>query len=213
MEAAEVVSTTTLISSAEIWLLVIGAAIGFVASVGAILIERMVDSCGKVKLYYVLVGGREKHRSYGFSIAQNGDLVFVVPMIIEIQNTSRTARVTRDVCLELYNNGVKVADMLQIFMTGNEVKKNGITTRTESTDYGTDKNSYSFVIEPRSIQRQLCSFMYSIPDKEKDSETFDEVKLRYFDEHDKKRVFSIRKIDKCWVPAQFHGDDDWQLIK
>lgn len=79
--------------------------------------------------------------------------------------------------------------------------------------FGTDKGSYSFVIPPRSIQRQECEYMYIINASEISANKFDRIKACYFDEKNKTRYFEIRTIDNCWEHKMYPIDEDWQVFK
>lgn len=85
----------------EVWYVVIGAGIGFIASIGTIAIERLLDRRGRIKLYYKVIGDRDATFPNGFHYTQNGDMSFSLPMQIEIQNTSKVTRVIRDINIDL----------------------------------------------------------------------------------------------------------------
>lgn len=72
---------------------------------------------------------------------------------------------------------------------------------------------YSFVIQPRSIQREHCAYAYKIKKEEIGKYMFDDIRLSYYDEKDKKHLFSVRKIENAWTMKQMNGDDDWILLK
>ena len=60
----------------EVWYVVIGAVIGFVASIGTVIVERILDRRGKLKLYYQISGGRNAVIPYGFQYTQAGSMCF-----------------------------------------------------------------------------------------------------------------------------------------
>lgn len=93
-------------------------------------------------------------------------------------------------------------------------KRTGNTV-TEEKEYwfGTDKGSYSFVLEPRSIQRQVCEYMLVISKSEKETYTFDTIKARYFDEKNKAIYFDVRKIENAWELKFYDIDEEWKLLK
>lgn len=192
---------------------IIGAAIGFVASVGTIIVERIIDRNGKLKIYYVMVYGDKITNQFGFSKDASNGIAFIAPMKLEIQNTSNVTRVIRDVSLLMYKNDVCIGNMIQITSTENKKTTNGKITDLQTHEYGGEKNSYSFVIPPRSIQRQYCTFMYTIEAGKEAPAEFNEIRLRYFDETDKAHIFFVRKIESCWKLARLHGDEDWILLK
>lgn len=98
----------------EVWYVVIGAVIGFVASIGTVIVERILDRRGKLKIYYRISGDRRAIMPFGFARTQDNDMSFSIPMQIEIQNTSRTNRVIRDLNVTLYKDGAPVDHMVQI---------------------------------------------------------------------------------------------------
>lgn len=189
-----------------------GAAIGFVASVGTIIVQRWMDKAGKLKMYCVTVCAESALDSIGFVKSQQdfGKITFILPIKLEIQNTSNTARVIRDVSMWMYKNGAPVAEMTQIQHT---THTSGVSKEKTVNEYGGDKNMYSFVIQPRSIQREHCSFFIKAAPDEFEKYDFDEVRLSYFDEQDRKQVFPVKKIDNAWVPRRMKGDDEWIALK
>lgn len=77
----------------------IGAAIGFLSSVGIIIVERLFDRSGKLKIFAKVVYHRtNENRTWGFHSGAEG-LIFGVPLWLEFENTSNTTRVIRDVNL------------------------------------------------------------------------------------------------------------------
>ncbi len=188
----------------EVWYVVIGAVIGFVASIGTVIVERILDRRGKLKLYYQISGGRNAVIPYGFQYTQAGSMCFSMYMHIEIQNTSRTTRVIRDVNAILYKDGQPIDHMIQVTST----KQSKGNVETGSRSYGAENGSYSFVVEALSIQHQCCSFIYT-----NQSKVFDEVRLRYYDEKDKEHTYPLRKIECCWSEGLFEGTPDWVLLK
>lgn len=103
--------------------------------------------------------------------------------------------------------------MTQVIQGINLVMSNNSEIKAERTEYGARNNSYSFVIPPRSIQRENCSFYYSVHLHETQSNQFDEIRFMYYDEKDKEHIFSIRRIAKCWHCAGLIPDDDWIQAK
>lgn len=51
----------------EVWYVVIGAVIGFVASIGTVIVERILDRRGKLKIYYRISGDRRAIMPFGFA--------------------------------------------------------------------------------------------------------------------------------------------------
>lgn len=113
---------------------IIGALIGFMSSVGVIIVKRIFErSLGK--------------RTWEFQTTQDG-MYLNVPLWIEIQNLSNVLKVMRDVNLLLYKQGKYVAEMHQINRTGNQ----------ENSFLYANSGRYSFVIAARNIAKYECHF-------------------------------------------------------
>lgn len=98
----------------DVLLILIGAAIGFVSSIGTTIVNERIKRHGRIKLYYKIVYSKVKDgRTWGFRNGSNG-MVFEVPIWIEIQNTSNAVRVIRDFNILLFNDGNEIAYMTQI---------------------------------------------------------------------------------------------------
>ncbi len=197
----------------EVWLVVIGAGLGFVVSIGTTIVERCLEKIGKLKIYYTYNCLRDNAFPFGFIESEDNYLTFSVPIICEIQNTSRATRVIRDLNVLLYNNGTRVCEAVQIVRTRSSVTTNSAVTEKRQIDYGGEKNAYSFVVIPQSIQKQICSFLYQIPANEVAKNQFDEIRLRYYNENDKEHIFPMQKIDNCWKLSKLKGNDGWSVVK
>lgn len=194
---------------------ILGAAIGFLASIGTMLVQHGMDTAGKLKLYCVVVKGDDPIESVGYktSITEPGAISLLIPIKLEIQNTSNTCRVIRDVSMWLYKGGTSVAEMVQIQTVRHTKTSGGLVTSDSTSEFGADKNMYSFVIQPRSIQRQHCAYAFKVKKEEIEKYMFDDIRLSYYDEKDRKHLFSVRKIENAWSINQMNGDDDWVLLK
>lgn len=199
----------------EIILILLGAIIGFVSSIGTIIVQKNLDKKGKLNIFY-------KRTSLFGSDGLPGEITdkdidgyynCSIPLYLELQNTSNSTRVIRDFCLILYNKGKRVDKMYQISKMHSTIKKGSEITEEEYFEFGCDKNSYSFVLPPRSIQRQQCWFEYQYKIDSQEEVCFDEVKVRYFDEKNKEKIFDFQKIDECKKNQQFTIDQEWNLIK
>ena len=189
---------------------VAGGLCGFLSSLGMYSIGRHADKRGKIKVYYKFVVERDDQSPWGIQVYDQYIRIHI-PAIFEIQNTSNTTRVVRDLCAELYNGKMFVAKMLQITeSTYSSIWGTGEEKIKEK--YGTEKGSYSFVIEPKSIQRQNLVFLYEIPQKEVDNNIFDTIAISYYDESDKKKVFIAKKELAGWEMHDTQADDEWILL-
>ena len=194
---------------------IVGAAIGFLASIGTMLVQQWMDKAGKIKIYCKIMQGDDPILSVGYktSFSDSGMISLLVPIRLEIQNTTNTCRVIRDVSMWLYNGSKQVAEMIQIENVQHKQTTNGAVTSESTNEYGADKNMYSFVIQPRSIQREHCAYAFKISKDDIKKYIFDDIRLAYFDEKDRKHVFSIRKVENAWKGAPIDGDKDWILLK
>lgn len=217
MTAFLMTATTTTSESTintEIIMLVIGAILGLVASLATIVIERIFDRRGKLNIFYRFCYQRTGRReSWCFEDSVDGRKYFTVPVVYEFQNTSNTTRVIRDVSLLLYKDNKFVAKMTQLDHLHTTTRKGKEVTEEKDLYFGTDKGSYSFVLEPRSIQRQECEYMHIIDPCDVDDNQFDTIKLRYFDERNKEKLFTIRRVDNCWKNKYYDADEEWILVK
>lgn len=80
-----------------------------------------------------------------------------------------------------------------------------------TSEYGEEDahNSYSFTLPPDSIVNKKCLFCLkheNVPD-------FDELRLDYFDERDRRISLHIDEIAGDWKPRVFEPDLDWVLLK
>lgn len=182
----------------EIFLLLIGAAIGFISSIGTTIVTELMKRQGKVKLYYKIVFSKVSNGgTWGFHNSSS-ELVFEVPLWIELLNTSNTVRVVRDLNILLYRNGKEISEMKQI-------------TNLNDTWYG-DEGAYSFVLQPRSMKSYNLEFLIKKKDMGEDFQ-FDEIRLRYFDEKDNKHLLKLITIERCWELGNLNRESIGKLAK
>lgn len=193
-------------------LVLVGALIGFISSIGIIIVEKWLDRFGKFNIFYKLYKTEHVTESLGY-IEDDDEITFVVPVMFELQNTTNTTRVIRDLSAMLYNNECLVGKMIQVAKFRAFETTNGEKIITKERDFGSAKNSYSFVIPSQNIQREYCNFAYTIDISEIANYYFNEVKLQYFDEKNKMHLFTLRKIENSWGAEKLLIDEDWQLAK
>ena len=190
----------------EVWLVVIGAILGFALSIITTLVNKAIDKHGKMRIFYKLV--YQKSTGQKARIDLNGSETYLtIPLYFELQNTSNTARVIRDVCLYLYNNGKEVAKMIQIQYT-KDSKTNEI-----KNSFGGEKNSYSFVLPPLSIQKQECEFLYKVSISRIDEFAFDEIRFSYFDEKNRPMECVFCKAERGWNGVDFNYENEYFELK
>ena len=189
----------------EVCLVIIGAILGFVLSIITTIVNKAIDKHGKMHLFYKLV--YQKSTGQKARIFVNDDnKCLIIPLYFELQNTANTARVIRDVCLYLYKNGKKVGKMLQIQYSEN-------TKTNKISEFGGEKNSYSFVLPPLSIQKQECEFLYKAPISKIDEFAFDEIRFSYFDEKSHMMECLFCKAERGWDGIEFHYENEYFELK
>lgn len=205
---------TSAVALNEVVMLALGAILGLVASLCTMLMQRQLDKRGKLNIFYRFSYQKGMHGgTWGFNNSADGRKYFVVPVVFEFQNTSNETRVIRDVSMHLYSAKEQISKMRQIDHIHTTTSKSGVVDKEKDYYFGTDKGSYSFVIPPRSIQRQECQYLYVISVSEVNNNMFDRVKVSYFDERNRKKCFEVRKVDNCWENRYYPIDEEWQLLK
>lgn len=184
-------------------LLFVGAIISLISSVITFLAQEVYKQLsknqGKVKIYRKIVYSKIiSNQTWGFTNS-NDDIIFLVPIWIEIHNTKNKNEIIRNFNLALYNNGKKVTMMNQL--------SDGIING-EKQYYG-DEGVYSFLVSPERIERYSLHFMVKKKDLNKN---FDEVRVSYYDTRDKLKEFKLLGIDKCWMVQKNKIDTDWNLM-
>lgn len=193
----------------EVLLIVIGAIIGFVPSVCILIVERLFDFIGKIKIYYKFVLNEISQKSWGVYRLDPQKYIFQLPIVFEIQNTKNSIMVIRDINVEMYKGNKFVAKMEQTI----KYKGTDVDDETQVTQFGAKNNSYSFILEPRSIQKINCMFMFDIEENETNNYNFDTLYLTYYDEKDKKVKHLLKKYLNGWNTKNTFPDKDWILVK
>lgn len=206
----------------QLILVIIGAVIGLVTSIITTIVQRAIDKKGKLNIFYkfsVPQGGEYSH--WGFKHDEDKNhfekmdkgLAFVIPMIFEFQNTSNTTRVIRDVSLILCNDENFVAKMIQIDHIVSTKKTGNTVTDLKDTFLGEKNGSYSFVLPPRSIQKQKCEYLHTFEPSRPNEYGFNKLVLRYFDESNKAHYFEIKDLSDLWDVKQYKVDKEWNILK
>ena len=190
----------------EIFLVIVGAILGFVLSIFTTIVNKAIDKHGKMRIFYKLVYQKITGQKAGVE-SVDGDTYITVPLYLELQNSSNTSRVLRDVCLYLYKEGKKIGKMKQVQYTQNS------KTKEITSNFGGEKNSYSFVLPPSSIQKQECEFMYIIPTSKINETSFDEIRLSYFNEKNQVMECLFCKAERGWEGIDFNYEDEYFELK
>jgi len=179
--------------------LLIGALIGFLASLLTTIVTKKMDSLGELKLYTKIVHVKN-NRNWGFIQHDPNNITLYIPLWIQIQNTSSTPKIVRDFNLHAYNNKHSVGKATQINSSGKD--DNRIT-------YG-NNGAYTFVIEPLSIKHYECLFTINNTDIK---DNFDELRVSFFDTKDEEQTYLFKEITNCWNTIPREIDLSWNLVK
>lgn len=185
----------------EVLLVVVGSILGFLLSILTTIINKVIDKNGEVRIFYRLL---EQQAKIGVS---EDEQYLLIPVYFELQNTSNTTRVIRDVSLYIYNNGKKVTKMLQLQCT-KDSKTNEI-----KNSYGGEKNTYSFVLPAQSIQKQECNFFYKISKIDIVQKQFDEIRFAYYNEKNQAMDCLFLKAEQGWNGIEFNYDNEYAELK
>lgn len=185
----------------EVLLVVVGSFLVFLLSILTTFINKRIDKNGEVRIFYKLLEQQAK-----IGVTEN-EQYLLIPVYFELQNTSNTTRVIRDVSLYIYNNGKQVVKMMQIQCT-----KDSKTNELKNS-FGGEKNSYSFVLPPLSIQKQECEFLYKVPTSKVDEKTFDEIRFAYFNEKNQVMDCLFSKAEQGWNGIEFNYDNEYAELK
>ena len=194
----------------EVLLIIIGAIIGFVPSVCILIVERLFDFIGEIKIYYKFVSDKISQQSWGVQSRNSQMLVLVLPVFFEIQNTKNASIVIRDIDIEMYKGREFVGKMVQIT---NSEERDTSSNQTKVENFGAENNSYSIVLSPRSIQKIKCFFTYHISQSDTEIMDFDSLYLTYYDEKDKKVSYLLKDNLDGWNMGKTNPDRDWILLK
>lgn len=185
----------------EVLLVVVGSILGFLLSILTTIINKVIDKNGEVRIFYRLLEQQAK-----IEVREN-EQYLLIPVYFELQNTSNTTRVIRDVSLYIYNNGKKVTKMLQLQCT-KDSKTNEI-----KNSYGGEKNTYSFVLPAQSIQKQECNFLYKISKIDIVQKQFDEIRFAYYNEKNQAMDCLFLKAEQGWNGIEFNYDNEYAELK
>lgn len=194
--------------------LITGAAIGFLSSSGTLLLERLIDKIGGIKIFYKFINVKNSDHSWYIGEKESKtEYILIIPAVFEFQNNSNTARIIRDLDVELFSKKKSIKRMVQIEYTELTATSNGKKTEQSINSYGGDKGSYSFILPPKSIQKQKCEFAYSMPKECAEQYAFDTLMITYYDEKNKKHVFPAKTNLNGWKTGYHKADSDWIILK
>ncbi|WP_070654570.1 hypothetical protein [Streptococcus sp. HMSC078H12] len=154
---------------------------------------------GNVNIYIMSVYDSVSGEPWGFYGNQE-EIVFNVPLWVEIHNTKGKSQIIRNMNLALYNKNSFIGKTHQIshFSKGEKMES-----------YGED-GAYSFLIESNSIKRfELC---FTITQSELYNLEFDEVRISYWDSKDDYKEYKIFEVSEPWQFSSFSIDNDWRKL-
>lgn len=190
----------------DILVLLLGAGISFATSVGVLIVQRILDRSGRVVIFYKKIySDVGNHHPWGIYKNQNGGLYFDIPMYIEIQNTSNTAKVIRDFSVYIYQGNEMIAKFVQIEFSKTAHSNGAQFTGEETYKYG-DVGAYSFVIPPMSIAHYKCDFCLNSKGERKE---FNNLRIGYYNEKDKIHICKIFETPDGWHSKGFQTDENW----
>ena len=172
----------------EIILLAIGAVIGVLSSIGTLYMERWFNRRGKMRIYYKIYSAdSQRGKPFAFIDKTDGYSYFYIPVFFELQNTSNWTRILRDLSIVMYLENKPVAKMIQINDSEHNIIRDGEIVHSSTEEYGSEQGSYSFMIQPTSIQKAKCLYLFKVKQSEKNKWMFDSIYLEYYDERNKKQ--------------------------
>lgn len=195
----------------DVLLVIVGGLIGLISSLLTIIAQRKLDEKGELNIFYRFYNEKSSGASWRFERGVN-EIIFRIPIVFEFQNTTNVTRVLRDVSLFLYNGDECLCKMDQVHQLTVTNLRNQMGKNNDFY-FGTEKGSYSFVIDPRSISRVECEYIYKTSFNEIQNSHFDTIKLGYFDERNNPHLFTLRKVNDCWEVKTYQADKDWILAK
>ena len=180
---------------------IIGAVIGFISSIGIIIVQRIIDRAGNLEIYAKVVGDRLTG-SYTWGFYRNTDGMFlIVPLWIEIQNLSNSFRILRDINLLLFADGKELTTMVQ---------SNRTESKSREVLLFANEGSYSLSLGGGEIKKLDCQFLLKASP---DIPFFDEIVLRYYDEKNHAHMFSLGYVEGDWIEKEFPRNGEWIRLK
>lgn len=190
-------------NSKEFVLLIVGALISLVSTLIGFFAQTyftyLLSNKGKVIIYIKSVYSKSTNMAWGFSATSDG-ILFNVPLWIELHNTKSTKQIIRNVNLSLYSCNKYVCTMKQATHYSSKGEK----------EYFGDNGSNSFLLDGGEIKRFDLEFF--LLQKKCKGESFDDVRLSYYDTSGKHKEITIFKINSAWEITNNSIDEDWRKL-
>lgn len=179
----------------------LGSVIGAAATLFATWMTKRLQTIGKVSLYVKMVYSKGTiNDPWGFYRSQSkSGLFMLVPIWLDVCNTSGIPRIVRNINLHAYANKKEVLAFTQIQRIGS-----GDT----AIPLG-DNESYTLVVPANSARRFDLEFVLHEQDLPPDKKQFDELIITYFDERNTIHTFHFIKVERCWVEGSLNEEKEW----
>lgn len=166
-----------------------------------IIIRYFNENLGKIHIYRKIITLKSEKK---FGVYENeGKIIMILPVYIEIINAKNIPYVIRDFNMEIWNKGKRIDSMVQ----GNKSTKKNDTT-IEKTFYG-ENGIYSFLIEKRNIKHFEFLFLLK---KDEENQEFDEIRISYYDINNKKIVIPFFKDINSWEIKEYIVEREWKKL-
>lgn len=181
-----------------------GAVIGAVSTLLATWLNKKLQTSGKISLFAKIVHkpfGDRQAWGYYTSNTKSG-LYMLVPIWLDVCNTSGISRILRNVNLYAYSRGKEPVPFTQIQRCGDG--ENAIR-------FG-ENESYTLVVPDNSAKRFEMLFVLHENRMPVGQKKFDKLILTYFDEKNNIHAFYFTDINQCWVKGALPEKLDWIVL-
>ncbi len=178
----------------------VGAVIGAGATLLSTWLTKRLQTSGKVSLHAKIIHTPTVSRAWGFYTSQTKlGLYLLIPLWLDVCNTSGIPRILRNVNLYAYVNGEELASFTQIQRSGDG----------ESDIPFGENGAYTVVVPENSAKRFEMLFMLYENELPGENKNFDEVILTYFDGKNQIHAFHFVSINRCWVMGSLPEQKAW----
>lgn len=165
----------------ELIYIAFGAVLGLLSSVMIIIVERIMQKWGKLRIYYRFSNCPEPKCGWGFEEKNAQTVEFWAPIRFEIYNSSNVTKILRDMSIVLYKNESFVQKMIQIEYRIVSHKSGHAVIDKETIFYGGEKGAYSFMITPQTIMPLECEYCIRLKRQEVEMGLFNNMRISYYD--------------------------------
>ena len=184
----------------QILLICVGAFISILTTLISKFVDGLLNKQGDVLIYRKLVYQKNSiNKSMGI-YNENNEILLIIPLWIEIQNTKKIPIIIRDFSLVLYKGGKRIKKMKQINY------QTDIVNGKELEVYYGDNGRYSFILQPESIMRY--DLLYILKRNECMFD-FDEIRIVYYNYKNSQIENKFKEIRNSWELKQFNIDEEW----